>query len=69
MKRLSSKDIEKLSKEDFQQYLLTYVQDQLELSIRKAQSSDNYKLPAWDCYQAEQIGVQKAFNKIIKTIK
>ena len=67
--KLSNKKYNLLTKEESDEYLLNYLQEILDLSIRKTQSSDSYELPAWGCYQAEQIGIQKAVTKIIKMIK
>lgn len=65
---LSNKDYKKLTQEEQNQYLLTWLQEQLDLSIRKTQSSDNYKLPAWPYLQAEQLGTQKILTKFINLI-
>lgn len=69
MKHISSKEYSLLSKQEQNDYLVSYLETLLSTSIRKQQSSDNYTLPAWPYYQAEELGVQKSLNKILNLIK
>jgi hypothetical protein len=42
--------------------------EQIELSIRKTQDETAFDRPSWSEFQAYQIGMQKAFQKVIQFI-
>jgi hypothetical protein len=69
MKLKSKEEIHKLSKLEFRDYLLEYMEEQLRLSIGKQRDSNNYTLPAWPYMQAEELGIQKILLKLTKHIK
>lgn len=69
MKILSNKQYKALDREEAEKFLLDYLEELLQRSIKKTQASDNYKLTAWACYQAEQIGVQKTINKLLTILR
>jgi hypothetical protein len=41
---------------------------QLSLSTRKCYDEDNFTLPSWSEFQAYQLGIQKAYNKLLTLI-
>ena len=66
---INKEEYKNLNKEEQNAYLITYVSNLIETSIKKQQSSENYKLPAWPYMQAEQLGTQKVLNKLLNIIK
>jgi len=66
IKSLKTEDIK--TKEDVFNALSVYLNDALELSNRKCRDEENFSLPAWSEYQAYQLGMQKAFVKILDLI-
>lgn len=42
-----------------------YLEDQIELAQREMLDKDNFKLPAWSEFQAFQLGVIKANQKLL----
>lgn len=68
MKLLDKKELTELSKQKLIVYLVSYMEEQLQLSIRKNQSSTNYEARAWPYMQAEQLGTQKTLQKLIKLL-
>lgn len=68
MKLLSKEEFKKLSKKGLHDYITAYLESLAESSNKKSLSSESYKLPAWPYMQAEQIGVQKTINKVLKLI-
>lgn len=45
-----------------------YLEDQIDLAQREMLDKDNFKLPAWSEYQAYQLGVVKANQKLLEFI-
>ena len=64
---LKEKD-SKLTKEEIYLFLTSYCSDELETSRRKSCSEESFANPAWAEYQAYQLGVQKAVQKILNLI-
>lgn len=48
--------------------LIKVLKKDLESSIRSSSSVENYKLPAWSEYQADQLGSQRTLRKVIDLI-
>ena len=42
-----------------------YLEDQFDLSQRKCMDEENFKKPCWSEFQAYQIGIQKAYTKLL----
>lgn len=42
--------------------------EDLDSSIKESTKTDNYKLPSWGEYQADQLGSQRTYRKIIDLI-
>jgi hypothetical protein len=61
---LRTKEAEKYTKAEFLIILHEYLQEQVELSLRKSKDEENFKLPSWSEYQAFQLGLQKAYQKV-----
>jgi hypothetical protein len=68
MKYLDKKTYKSLSKEKQNAYLVEFLTHLEDLSTREQQSRDNYSLPAWPYFQAEEIGKQKIIRKILTLI-
>ena len=64
---LKEKD-SKLSKEDIYLFLTSYCSEELETSRRKSCSEESFASPAWSEYQAYQLGMQKAMQKILNLL-
>lgn len=56
------------SKEEQNTYLIKYLQHLTDLSTREQQSKENYSLPAWPFFQADENGKQKIIRKILTLI-
>jgi len=69
MNIITNKDYILLTKEEQNEYLNRYINHLINDSISKAQSSENYKSPAWPYMQAEFLGSQKVLIKLLKLIK
>jgi len=69
MKYITKKEYLLLNKEKQNEYLISYIEDLLSLSLRTQHSSEKYSLPSWPYMQAEHIGQQKILNKLLDLIK
>ena len=49
--------------------LVRIIEEDLETSVKEARKEDNYELPSWSHYQADKLGEQRAYQKIINFIK
>lgn len=56
------------TKEDVYKFLVEYLKEEIELSIRKTQKEESFELPSWSEYQAFHLGMQKAFRKILELV-
>jgi hypothetical protein len=56
------------SKEDVYRYLIAYLDEAIETATRKQRDEDNFSLPAWAEFQAYQLGVIKAYQKVLDLI-
>lgn len=65
---LKDKRRKELTKKDIYDFLRQYCREEIELSNRKSTSEDSFEKPAWSEYQAYQLGIQKAFNKLLEII-
>ena len=45
-----------------------YLEDQIGLSNRKCMDEENFNKPSWSEFQAYQIGIQKAYTKLLNVI-
>lgn len=61
---LRTKEAEKYTKAEVLLILHTYLQEQIELSLRKSRDEEAFKQPSWSEYQAFQLGLQKAYQKV-----
>jgi hypothetical protein len=57
-----------LSKAEALKEIKTYCEEQISLSQRKSLDESTFEKPAWSEYQAYQLGIQKAFNKLYNLI-
>ncbi len=53
------------TKEDVYKYLSAYLQEAIEVSCRKCRDEDNFTYPSWSEFQAYQLGMQKAYSKVL----
>ena len=65
---LKSAKAKELSKTEVFIELRKYLDQQLRLSARKCYEEDNFTLPSWSEFQAYQLGIQKAYNKLLNLI-
>lgn len=56
------------SREEVYSSLRVLIQEQIELSLRKTQDETAFNLPSWSEYQAFQLGMQKAYQKVIQLL-
>lgn len=56
------------SREEIYSSLRTLIQEQIELSLRKTQDETAFNSPSWSEYQAFQLGMQKAYQKVIQLL-
>ena len=61
---LKSEKAKALTKKQVFEELRIYLNEQVEISNRKCMDEDNFKLPAFNEYQAYQRGIQKALTKL-----
>jgi hypothetical protein len=61
---LKSEKANALTKKQVFEELREYLTEQVEISNRKCMDEENFKLPAYNEYQAYQRGVQKALTKL-----
>ena len=65
---LKSVKAKELSKSEALQEIRTYLKQQISLSTRKCYDEDNFTLPSWSEFQAYQLGIQKAYTKLLNLI-
>jgi len=65
---LKSAKAKELSKTEVLREIRTYLEQQLRLSTRKCYDEDNFTLPSWSEFQAYQLGIQKAYTKLLTLI-
>lgn len=58
----------KLTKEEVYIFLHKWLKEQIDLSNRQTESEESFNKPAWSEFQAYQLGIKKAFNKIKEII-
>lgn len=56
------------SKEEVYLALSSLIQEQIDLSVRKTQDENSFTIPSWSEYQAFQLGMQKAFQKVLQLL-
>ena len=61
---LKSEKGKTLTKKEVLKLLKSYLEEQIELARRKSIDEDNFSLPSWSEYQAYQLGIQKALQKV-----
>lgn len=61
---LKSEKAKELSKSQVLLEIKNYLVEQIELSRRKTLDEENFEKPSWSEYQAYQLGIQKAFQKL-----
>lgn len=64
LNKLKEKDSDKLSKQEVYDFLISYLEEQISLSIRSVTNEDSFSKPSWSEYQAYQLGMIKAFSKV-----
>lgn len=67
IKSLKTEEIK--TKEDVFKALEEYLRDAIDLSQRKCRDEANFTMPAWSEFQAYQLGMQKAYAKILDLFK
>jgi|TARA_B110000977_G_C11057309_1_gene484576 hypothetical protein len=65
---LKSEKAKELTKNQVFEELNKYFKEQIELSQRKCMDEDSFNIPAWSEKQAYQLGLQKAFTKVLNLI-
>lgn len=65
---LKSEKAKSLTKKEVFEELSKYFKEQIELSQRKTMDEENFTLPSWSEYQAYQLGIQRAFTKILNQL-
>lgn len=65
---LKSEKAKSLTKHQVFEELNKYFKEQIELSQRKCMDESNFSHPAWSELQAYQLGLQKAFTKVLNLI-
>lgn len=65
---LKGKESNKLTKEEVYSFLSLYLKEQLSLSQRVSTNEDTFSKPAWAEFQAYQLGMQKAFQRVLELI-
>lgn len=58
----------KLTKEEVYQFLSLWLNEQVALSHRETMEEESFLKPAWAEYQAYQLGMQKAYSKMLNLI-
>jgi hypothetical protein len=61
---LKSEKAKELTKSQVLAEIKKYLDEQIELSIRKCIDEDTFEKASWSEYQAFQLGFQKAFMKL-----
>jgi len=65
---LKSTKAKELSKTEVLREIRKYLKEQVGLSTRKCYEEDNFTLPSWSEFQAYQLGIQKACNKLLNLL-
>ena len=65
---LKSAKAKELSKSEALREIRKYIRQQINLSTRKCYKEDNFTLPSWSEFQAYQLGIQKAYTKLLNLI-
>ena len=58
----------KLTKEEVYSFLVGYLKEQITVSQRNSMNEESFLKPSWSEYQAYQMGLQKAFYKVLDLI-
>jgi hypothetical protein len=66
MYKLTKEDVVRNTKEELLLSLSSYLEEQINLSVRKTRDEDSFSIPSWAEYQAYHLGMQKAFYKVIE---
>jgi len=61
---LKTEEVKELSKAQCFEIIQLYILEQRELSVRKTKDEDSFNRAAWSEYQAFQLGIQKALDKL-----
>lgn len=65
---LKNKQWKEYTKDEVVSIIVEYSKEQMELSLRKMRSEEKFEKPSWSEHQAFQLGIQKAFEKLIAFI-
>lgn len=65
--KLKEKD-NKLTKEEVYLFLREYLNEQISLSQRNVTNEEAFNKPAWSEFTAYQLGMQKAFYKVLALV-
>lgn len=63
---LKEKPLNEYSREEIVNAISSFAKEQIELSFRKSIDEETFSKPSWSEYQAYQLGMSKAFDKVIK---
>ena len=64
IKTLKSKEYKEMSKKEVVDLLLSYLEEQRELTIREM-TNNSFELPSWSEYQAYKLGTLKTLTKVV----
>ena len=64
IKTLKSKEYKEMSKKEVVDLLLSYLEEQRELTIREM-TNNSFELPSWSEYQAYKLGSLKTLTKVV----
>lgn len=62
--KITKNELKDLTKEEFCDRIVTYIDKLYELSIREQHDKVNYNMASWPLYHADQIGFQRALIKL-----
>lgn len=62
---LKDKQLKEYTKEEILLIIAEYISEQIELSRRKTTDEDSFEKSSWSEYQAFQLGMQKAYQKVL----
>ena len=65
---LKSEKAKALTKKQVFDELRSYLNEQVDISNRKCMDEENFNKPSWSEFQAYQIGIQKAYTKLLNVI-
>lgn len=68
LKTLKGLEAKSLSKEESFEVIRNYILDQRDLALRKMLDQDTFETPAWSEFQAHQMGLIKALDKLLTFI-